>query len=461
MQEHVDLDQKQINDDLLNGVLSTPKWWLPAVTVLGIIFLIGAGAYGYMLNKGLGVTGLNRPVMWGIYIVTFVFWIGISHAGIMISAILRLTQAEWRRPVTRAAEVLTVFSLTAALLSAPLVHEGRPWRAFMPTPWILPWDFARGIWPNIRSPFVWDPSAITTYLIASSLFVFIALLPDMAIIRDRSTGLRRAIYSFLCMGWRGNPRQWKLQAVAGILLSALVLPVFVSVHSIVSWDFAIQIGTDGWHSTIFAPYFIIGAIHSGVAAVATVMVLMVWLFRWDRVLRPDHFDAIGRLLIIVATTWFFFFFLEFVFALYTLEQPELAMRELQVFQWPWSGLFVVFLLTAFFIPVPMWMFKRVRRNLLLMFITTLLVNIGMWLERFLIIIPALMRRQPMIFDWGSYHPSIIEILMIAATFAWVMLGMLLFAKVFPLVPLFDVKEGMVARDVIKIGRRTVPASIRE
>ena len=461
MQEHVQLDQKQINDDLLSGVLKTPRWWLPAVAFLGLVFITGAGAYGYMLNQGVGVTGLNRPVMWGIYIVSFVFWIGISHAGIMISAILRLTHAEWRRPITRAAEILTVFSLLAALFSAPLVHEGRPWRAFLPTPWILPYDFARGIWPNIRSPFVWDPSAITTYLTASSLFVFVALLPDLAVIRDRSTGLRHSIYSFMCMGWRGNPRQWKLQAAAGILLSALVLPVFVSVHSIVSWDFAVQIGTEGWHSTIFAPYFIIGAIHSGVAAVATVMVLMVWLWKWDRYITPDHMDAIGRLLIIVATTWFFFFFLEWVFALYTLEKTEIALRELQIFQWPWSGLFVVFIVTAFFIPVPLWLFRRVRRSFLLMFITTILVNVGMWLERFLIIIPGLMRRQPMIFDWGSYHPSIIEILMIAATFAWVGLGMLLFAKFFPLIPLFDIKEGMVARDEIKIGRKTVPASIRE
>ena len=347
MQEHIQLSHKEINRDLLKGVLKTPLWWIGSVGFFGLVFLIGAGAYGYLLNQGLGVTGLNRPVMWGIYIVNFVFFIGISHAGIMISAILRLTQAEWRRPVTRAAEVLTVFSLMAALLSAPLVHEGRPWRAFLPTPWILPYDFARGIWPNIRSPFLWDPAAITTYLIASSLFVAVALLPDMAVIRDRTSGLRRVIYSFMCLGWRGTPQQWKLQAVAGILLSALVLPVFVSVHSIVSWDFAVQIGPEGWHSTIFAPYFIIGAIHSGVAAVATVMVLMVWLWGWGKYIRPDHFDAIGRLLIVVAVTWFFFFFLEWVFALYTLESPEVALRELQVFQWPWSGLFITFLLTAF------------------------------------------------------------------------------------------------------------------
>ncbi|MDE2718339.1 MAG: molybdopterin oxidoreductase [Dehalococcoidia bacterium] len=458
MQEHVQLTQKQINDDLLSSVLKTPRWWWPSVIVTGIIFLTGMGAFGYMLNQGVGVTGLNRPVFWGAYMVNFVFFIGISHAGIMISAILRLTQAEWRRPVTRAAEVLTVFSLMSALMAAPLVHVGRPWRADL---WVFPYDFARGIWINIRSPFIWDPSAVMTYLTASSLFVFIALIPDLAVIRDRATGYTRKLYAVLAMGWRGTPRQWKLQAVAGILLSALVLPVFVSVHSIVSWDFAVQIGPEAWHSTIFAPYFIIGAIHSGVSAVATLMVIMVWLWGWDKYLKPDHLDAIGRLLIIVATTWFFFFFLEWVFALYTLEDAELAMRDLQVFQWPWSALFIVFLITAYFIPVPMWLFKSVRRSYFWMFVTTILVNIGMWLERFLIIVPGTMRRSEFIFDWGSYHPSIIEILMVIMTFAWVVLGMLVFTKLFPLIPLFDVKEAMVGRDEIRIGRRVVPASIRE
>ena len=458
MQEHVQLSQRQINEDLLVGVLKTPRWWWPALAVAGIVFLTGATAFAYMLNKGVGVTGLNRPVFWGVYMVNFVFFIGISHAGIMISAILRLTQAEWRRPITRAAEVLTVFSLMSALMAAPLVHVGRPWRADL---WVFPYDFARGVWINIRSPFIWDPSAVMTYLTASALFVFVALLPDLAIIRDRTSGWIHKAYSVACLGWRGTPRQWKLQTVAGILLSALVLPVFVSVHSIVSWDFAVQIGPETWHSTIFAPYFIIGAIHSGVSAVATLMVVMVWAWGWDKYITRDHLDAIGRLLIVVALTWFFFFFVEWIMALYTLEGPEKAMRELQVFVWPWSGLFVLFLLTAFFIPVPLWLFRNVRRSLRWMFFTTILVNIGMWLERFLIIVPGLMRKQPLIFDWGSYHPSIIEISMVAMTFAWVAIGMLLFTKVFPLIPIFDVKEGMVASDEIKIGRRTVPASIRE
>ena len=456
MQEHVDLTQKEVNDSILAGVLGMPKWWLGAVVFLTLVVFTGLGSFGYMVNKGIGVTGLNRPVFWGFFMTNFVFWIGISHAGIMISAILRLTQAEWRRPITRAAEVLTVFSLMAAM-HTPLFHVGRPWRDF----WVFPYDFGRGVWPNVRSPFVWDPSAVGTYLIASTLFVFVALLPDMAIIRDRTSGLISKVYGVMCLGWRGTPRQWKMQAVVGILLSALVLPVFVSVHSIVSWDFAVTIGVEGWHSTIFAPYFIIGAIHSGVSAVAMIMALMVWLWNWGKIIRPDHFDAIGRLLIVVATTWFFFFFLEWVFALFTLEHPEIVLRELQVFQWPYMFLFIVFLVTGYFIPVPLWLFKNVRRSAKWMFVTTVLVNVGMWLERFLIIIPGLARKTPMTFDWGTYHPSLIEILIVAETFAFVALGLLIFAKVFPLIPLFDIKEGMVVRDEIKIGRRTVPASIRE
>ena len=458
MQEHTQLTQKQINDDLLHSVFTVPRWWPGSTLILLLIFIAGACAFGYMINKGIGVTGLNRPAYWGVYIVNFVFWIGISHAGIMVSAILRLTQAEWRRPITRAAEVLTVFSLTSALMAAPLTHVGRQWRSLY---WVFPYDFSRGIWPNVRSPFVWDPSAVMTYLIASTLFVLICLVPDLAIIRDRSRGLRKKIYSVLCLGWRGTPRQWKLQTVAGILLSALVLPVFASVHSIVSWDFAVQIGPEAWHSTIFAPYFIIGAIHSGVSAVATLMVVMVWAWGYRTYITPDHLDAIGRLLIVVAVTWFFFFFLEWIYALYTLEFGELAMRELQVFSWPYGALFILFLFTAFLIPVPMWLFRNIRRSYLWMFITTILVNIGMWLERFLIIVPGVIRRGELMFNWGTYHPSIIEILMVLATFGWMMFGLLVFSKIFPLVPIFDVKEGMVGRDEIKIGRRIVPASIRE
>ena len=334
------------------------------------------------------------------------------------------------------------------------MHIGRVWRLLY---WAMPYDFARGLWPNVRSALIWDPSAITTYLTGSILFVMVALVPDMAVIRDRTSGIRHQIYSILAMGWRGNPRQWKLQIIAGFLLSALLLPVFVSVHSIVSWDFAVSIAVEGWHSTIFAPYFVIGAVHSGVSGVVMVLLFMRWLYRWDAYIRPEHFDALGKLLVAIASAWFFFFAIEMIYSLYSLEGQEIALRELQIFRWPYAPMFIVFIITAYLFPVPMWLSKKVRRSAGWMLVTTLSVNVGMWIERFLIIVPSLARKQSLTFDWSTYHPSIFEIIMVIGTFAFVFLMLLLFSKVFPLIPIFDVKEGQVLSDTIQVGRRTVPA----
>jgi len=457
VQEGKVLGHRQINRDLLRGIFENPVRYWAMIFFLGIIVLGAMSAGGYMINRGVGVTGLNRPVFWGFFITNFVFWIGISHAGVMLSAILRLSKAEWRRPATRAAEVLTVFSLMTAVLM-PLIHSGRPWRLMY---WVFPYDFQRGLWPNIRSPLIWDPSAVNTYLICSIMFVFIALIPDLAVIRDRSTGMRRAIYSVMALGWRGNPRQWKLQAIAGILLSALILPVFVSVHSIVSWDFGMAVAVSSWHSTIFAPYFVIGAVHSGVAGVVTIMIFMRWMFHWEEYIRREHIDALGRLLIVIALGWFYFFAMEFMFGIYGQETDELATRTLQVFGAPWSWWFLTFLIAAFFFPVPLWLFRSVRRSFLLMTITTISVNIGMWLERFLIIVPGLARKQGFTQTWYTYAPSPVEITIVAGTFALVLMLFLLFAKVFPLIPIFDIKEGQVLKDEIRIGRRRVPAVFRD
>ena len=463
MQEGRSLTAREINRGLLNSIFENPLWYWGLIGGLGIIVLGAMSAAGYMFNQGLGVTGLNRPVMWGFFITNFVFWIGISHAGVMLSAILRLSKAEWRRPATRAAEVLTVFSLMTAMLM-PLIHTGRPWRLFY---WVsipmtpLPYDWARGIYPNIRSALVWDPSAVNTYLICSILFVFVALLPDIAAVRDYSTGIRRKIYSVISLGWRGTTRQWKLQIIAGVLLSALILPVFVSVHSIVSFDFSMALSVKSWHSTIFPPYFVIGAVHSGVAAVVIVMALLRWGFAWQDYIRAEHFDALGRLLIVVATGWFFFFTLEFIFGLYSLEADEIAVKHFLTDHPPWNLWFLVFMGTTYFVPVSMWMFRGIRRNPMLMVFSCVFVNIGMWLERFLIIVPGLAQKQTFQFTWYTYAPSPVEITIIIGTFALVTMLMLLFAKVFPLIPLYDIKEGEILKTEIQIGRRTVPAVFRD
>ncbi len=456
MQSRKNLTVEQMNRDLLSPVMVTPGWFWIAVVVLALLVLVGLVAFGNMLIQGLVVTGLNRPVMWAFLITNFVFWVGISHAGVMISAILRLSQAEWRFPVTRAAEILTVFALATAALF-PVIHTGRPWRVLY---WVFPYDFSRGIWPNIRSALVWDPSAIFTYLTGSILFIYVMLIPDLAVCRDQITGWRGGLYRVLSLGFRGTGRQWKLQLIADILLASLILPVFVSVHSIVSWDFAMAL-VPAWHATIFAPYFVIGAIWSGVAAVVTLMVILRRIFHLEDYITHDHFDAIGRLLIAVGNGWFFFFLLDTLFALYGNDASDVGVMQMRLYDWPWNMLFAIFLITGYFIPAPMLLFRRVRRSIPLMLTASILINIGMWLERFLIIVPGLARKQWLSFTYGTYTPSITEIILVASSFALVALGVLLFSKFFPLIPISDQKEGQMFATSIRIGRREVPAAIRE
>lgn len=450
------LTDAQINKELLDVVFRTPTWWVILVSALGLMVAIGAGAFGFMMNKGLGVTGLHQPVFWGFFITNFIFWVGISHAGVMISAILRLSQAEWRRPMVRAAETMTVFALMTSLLQ-PLIHAGRPWRIFY---WVFPYDWARGIWPDVRSPLVWDPTAIITYLTSSILFVYTALIPDLAIIRDRSTGWKRTVYGILALGWHGNPRQWKLQGIAGILLSALILPVFVSVHSIVSWDFGVSL-VPSWHVTVFAPYFVIGAVHSGVSAVVTLMIVMRKLYKLENYIWEEHIDAVARLLIVVATAWLFFFWLDIVFAFWLKEEQELTVWNLRLFEAPWSWFFLVFITASYIIPVPLWLFRRVRRSFTWMLWTSLLVNVGMFLERLIIIVPALMRKGPWTFNYDTYAPSIVEITLVIASIALVCFLLLVFSKFFPLIPIWEIKEGQRLIEEVKVGNRVVPALVKE
>ncbi len=457
MQERGDLPSPKINDDLLRFAFHTPLWFWFAAAGLGSVFAAALISFGLMLNFGLTLLGYTQVQLWGVLITNFVFWVGISHAGVMISAILRLTQAEWRRPVTRAAEVLTVFALATAA-TFPLIHTGRPWRVIY---WVFPYDYSRGIFPDVRSALVWDPSAIFTYLTGSTLFVFIALIPDLAIARDRATGWRYYFYRAAALGFHGTKRQWHLQTIAGILLSALILPVFVSVHSIVSWDFAMAI-IPGWHSTIFPPYFVIGAVHSGVSAVLTLMAALRWLFHLEDYIKPDHFDALGRLLVVVATTWLYFFFLDMYFGVFAREPQELAVWQLRIFTPPYTVVFPFILIIGYVIPVGLWLFRGFRRNIAAMFWSSILVNIALWMERWLVIVPPLSHKQEFSFMWLTvYQTQLIEWVLVAGSFALVCLGLLLFSKIFPIIPLFDIKEGQILKQELQIGRVRVPAVIRE
>ena len=243
-------------------------------------------------------------------------------------------------------------------------------------------------------------------------------------------------------------------------MSALILPVFVSVHSIVSWDFAASV-VPAWHVTVYAPYFVIGAVHSGVSMVLTLMALMRWIFKLENFIWEDHFDAVGRLLIFIATAWLFFFFLDFAFSFYSREEQELAVMERRLFQWPFNAITIIMVLASYVIPIPLWLNRKVRRNIALMFWTSILVNIGMWLERFFLIIPAIERKQELTFLWANYVPSLTESVIVLASFGMVAMLLIIFAKLVPLVPAWEQKEGQVFRSEIQIGEVTVPAIIRE
>src|SRR5215471_7685990 len=307
-----------LTQDLLRPLGKSGPLWFLWVAVLVAIVAAGLFSWWMQMYEGFGLTGLGWPVYWGFLITDFVFWIGISHAGTLISAILRLVQAEWRRPVTRCAEVITAFALMIGGLF-PIIHLGRPWLFF----WLLPYPSRRLIWPNLRSPLVWDFFAISTYLTGSLLFLFLPMIPDFALVRDRATGVRRRIYGVLALGWRGTTRQWHRLESAMQIMAIAIIPVAVSVHTIVSFDFSMAI-VPMWHSTIFGPYFVAGAIFSGIAALIIAMAALRKFLHLEDYLHPVHFENLGKLLLMMSLLWTYFVFAERLTTWYGNDPGEMA-----------------------------------------------------------------------------------------------------------------------------------------
>src|SRR3954470_8763577 len=297
-------EEQKINADLLRPLQQTSVWFYLLVGVLGTIVLCGASAWLYQMWNGLAVAGIRWPIFWAFYITNFVFWIGISHAGTLISAILRLVNATWRRPVTRCAEVITVFALMIGAMF-PIIHLGRPWLFF----YLIPYPSERQIWPNFRSPLVWDFFAISTYLTGSLLFLYLPTIPDFALVRDKTTGWRRTVYGALALGWRGTTKQWHRLESAMQIMAIAIIPVAVSVHTIVSFDFSMAI-VPMWHSTIFGPYFVAGAIFSGIAALIIAMAALRKFLHLEAYLHPVHFENLGKLLLMMSLLWGYFVFAE-------------------------------------------------------------------------------------------------------------------------------------------------------
>jgi len=414
------------HETLLKPIEQTgPRFYL-FVGFLVAIIAFGAFAYLQQLERGLGVTGMNRPVFWGVYITNFVFFIGLSHAGTLISAILRIVAAEWRRPFTRMAEAVTVFSLPFGVGSI-LIDLGRIDRVL---------NLIR--YGRFQSPILWDVTAVGTYLTSSVIFFYIAMIPDIALLRDRypeAPDWRRRLYRVLSLGWRGTPEQHRrLERIMGWFAIFLTLLV-VTVHTVVSWIFGMTI-VPGWHTAIIGPYFLIGAIFSGVAAVAVVAALLRRVLGLQEYITARHFNYLGQFLVALTLAWFYFTFAEYLTTIYGAEPSHMAVfwaKFREEFNLAFFGMFFF----CFMLPLPILAWRRTR-TILGVVIAGLSINLGMWLERWTVIVPSLARpRLP--YGWGAYTPTWVEWAITAACFAGLALLYTLFAKLFPVVAIWELK----------------------
>jgi molybdopterin-containing oxidoreductase family membrane subunit len=421
----------RINRDIMavtKGV-SWPYLLLLGLAVLGVVQ--AALTLGYQTYVGLGVAGYQAPIFWGVYIITFVFWIGIGHAGTLISAILFLFRARWRNAINRGAEAMTVFAvLTAALF--PLIHIGRLWKFYF----LLPYPNQRALWVNFKSPLLWDVFAVNTYMTISIVFFYVGLIPDLAIARDRATGVKKVVYTILSLGWQGTSRQWKAHNRTVLHLSGLATPLVLSVHSIVSWDFAMSI-IPGWHATIFAPYFVAGAIFGGFAMVLNVMIPVRRIYGLERYITDYHFENMSRFILLTSIICGYAYGMEYFIAWYSGVQAEQESFWLRAFGPYWFSTWCMIVFNAVF-PQLLW-FKRLRTNIPFLFGLAFFINLGMWFERYVIIITSL-SRDYIPAAWGLYIPSPVELSVLTGSFCWFSMWFLLFLKAAPIIAIAEVKE---------------------
>ncbi len=419
------------NADIMRPV-SAPSWryW----TVLGVCgALIAWMGYAWwtQIDVGLSQTGLNNPVGWGVYITCFVFWVGIAHSGTLISAILYLFRSGWRTTINRAAEAMTIFAVMTAGLF-PLIHLGRPWYFY----YLLPYPSGRMIWPNFKSPLVWDVFAVGTYFTISLIFWYTGLIPDMAALRDRFSGWKSKLYNVMSLGWQGTVNEWRHYRRAYLYMAGIATPLVLSVHSVVSWDFAMGI-VPGWHSTIFAPYFVAGAIFSGMAMVITIMVPMRWAFGLEDYITKYHFENMAKLVLLTSLIVGYSYAIEYFMAWYAphpVEEASMLWRATGGYSAP----FWIMVFCNVVAPAALW-FRKVRRSIPALFAVSILVNIGMFYERFVIIVTSLAHEfEP--YAWGSYTPSWVELSILVGSFAWFFFWFLLFSKTLPTISIAEVKE---------------------
>jgi Ni/Fe-hydrogenase subunit HybB-like protein len=421
----------QIEDDIL-GTMSRTGWsyWVGLGLSTGMV-AVGGVAWSLALRRGLGVFGLNEPVMWGVLITTFVFFIGVSHSGTLVSAILYFARSPLRAAIGRSAEAMTVITILTAGLY-PIIHIGRSWLFY----YVLAYPSQRQLWPNFRSPLTWDVFAISSYVTVSALFLFMGMLPDLAMLSKRVIGWRRPLYRVLSLGFSGTDGEWALFETAYPIFAGVVIPLAVSVHSVVSWDFAMSV-MPGWHSSIFAPYFVAGAIFSGIAMAILLLAGLRRGYRLERYIRPEHFEMLSKLLLATSLVMTFTYCTEFFMAFFHGNQAEA-----EVFRWRPTGTYawVFWLVIGCNSLAPLACFwRRVRRNLTALVTISALVSIGMWFERFLLIVTTLAHHYlPQ--NWGNYRPTVPEVLICLGGFGWFFMLFLLFIKIFPSMSVAETME---------------------
>ncbi len=427
----------QVNDDILRTMLETgPKYWTLLGTMIAIAVLCFFVPWIYQLNVGVGVAGMNQHSVWGTYLSNFIFWIGLSHSGTLLSAVLHITNSSWRKAIYRSAEAMTLFSLMTAALFV-MVHVGRVWFVH----WSVPVPNAMGLWPNFRSPLMFDVMAITTYLTASSIFIYMGSVPDFAAVRDRSTGLRKRLYTIFSFGWRGTDKEWHTLGWAYTFFAVFVIPLAVSVHSIVSWDFALSV-VPGLHHTIFAPYFVCGAIYSGTAGIVTVMYLIRRYLNFEGYIREIHLDNLGKLLIALSLIWTYINIMELFNTWYGGVSAEVEAAKFRLFGF-YAPLYWEMILFCAFVPLLM-LSRKIRTNWTWMLVISILINIGMLTERFIIVATSLPRKF-LPDAYGFYFPSVAEILITIGSFAIFATLFLIFIKWVPSISLYEVKETLEPR----------------
>ncbi|SVA13553.1 uncharacterized protein METZ01_LOCUS66407 [marine metagenome] len=432
--ENNKLGYTDIHEDVVRSIVVTgPKYYAALATAGGLALLCFFFPWFYQLYYGIGAAGMNHPGVWGTYLASFIFWIGLSHSGTLLSCVLHLTNSSWRKAMYRSAEAMTLFSLVVAATYV-FVHVGRPWFAHWTFPYPNQWE----LWPNFRSPLLFDVMAIATYLTGSTIFIYMGSIPDFAAVRDRTVGWRNTMYSLLSLGWRGTDTEWHRLHWAYTFLAVLIIPLAVSVHSIVSWDFAMSI-VPGLHQTIFAPYFVVGAIYSGTAGIVTVMFVLRKYMGFEQYITKLHFDNLGKLLLVLSLLWTYINAIELFTGWYSGTSDEYEQLSFKLFGFyaPLYWEMIVFCAVAPLLMIS----KRFRTSFVPMLVLSIAINIGMYTERFLIVATSL-PRQYLPDAWGFYSPSLVELSIMVGSFAVFTTLFLVFVKIFPSVSMYEVKETM-------------------